>query len=94
MAERIVLLGWAGEALELAPLDADVLVKDKICRVSFTLWGGPLADAVVLVPHRKALGVSWENAGQEDFAKVMERVKRLCATARPFTVRSPVPIAH
>lgn len=85
MAMRVVVLGY-GEAIEIAPLDADVLVNDKWLRVSLGSHGGPLADATVCYPHKKLLGAMMENATEAQWKQALARIRRLCTTAKSITL--------
>jgi hypothetical protein len=93
MAERIVVLGWGSEALELdSALDADALVTGGSLRVSFTKYGGPLANAVVLVPTNKLLGRAMENSRKQDHERAFATLQRLCPRARLFDVDTPITV--
>lgn len=87
MAERIVVIGIGGDALEIAnALDADVMVREKTLRVSVTRWGGSLANATVLFPHKKFLGVEWENASPERITQALDRIQRLSLQSRRIKI--------
>ena len=94
MADRIVLLGWNGEAIELKyPGDAAAFVDTGMCRVSLTLWSGPLADATIL-----QIETGWllKNGGENEvgYAAAIAAVEAL---VRPeerdrFILDVPIPV--
>lgn len=92
MATRIVLLGWAGRAMELAPNDAAALVDTGTCRVSMTKWGGPLADATVLefrVDYLLRIGAQDAEATHD---QAWANVRALIPSGELFQVDTPIPV--
>lgn len=93
MASRIVLLGWRGLCMELTSPDAEILTGEGTARVSFTMYGGDLADATVLqftdqYLHEKARG----RGPREAHAAAWEVMCMLMGDRREFTVPVPIPV--
>lgn len=94
MAARMVVLGWAGECVELASAsDAGASVNHGVLRVSLTMWAGPLADATVLMFDEKYLD---ELGGRDTERAHRKAMKNLLAMPlykpRTFTVETPIPV--
>ena len=96
MAERIVILGWGGEAIELYDaMDAAAFVDTGMCRASLTKWGGPLANATVLIPERKYLDtIGGEN--EKGYTQAWAVIRKLVrpAARNEFVLTAPIPVGE
>jgi hypothetical protein len=60
--------------------------------VSFTLYGGDLADATVCYPHKKLLGQAMENATERQWREAFRKIRLLCPGAREVEIDFPVTV--
>lgn len=95
MADRIVVLGWGGEAIELrSAMDASAFVDGGMLRPSLALWSGPLADATVLRPNQAYLR---EHGGEteEGYRYVFSTIRKLVRDQdrEDLELATPIPLA-
>jgi len=94
MAVRIVLLGWGAAALELDSPDAGAMIAAGICRVSLSKWGGPLADATVLMFRPEYLRAHGGESDETAHLQAFVRAKLLCPNASAFQVEVPIEVGR
>jgi hypothetical protein len=95
MAERLVVLGWAGRALEIpSASDAAACVYTGMLRVSLTKWGGPLANATVLQFTGHYLDAVLPGGGEETYRQAWKNLLALPMHPRPveFELETPIPL--
>lgn len=91
MSTRIVLLGWAGEAIEVDSSEAGAFVDSGMCRASMSKWGGPLADATVLMFRAEYL-LAHGGEGEAGQTQAMKVARKLAPGARTFILEGPIPV--
>lgn len=95
MADRIVVLGWGGEAIELfSAMDASAFVDGGMLRASMALWSGPLADATVLQPTVKYLR-DHGGENEEGYTHAFRSIRRLVRESDrcDLELETPIPLA-
>ena len=95
MAQRIVVLGYEGQALEIPnAMDADACVSSGMLRASVAKWSGPLRDATVLVFSDDYLRTQGNDSVENRYRRAWRNLLRLPMRPKPieFELDTPIPV--